>query len=263
MVYPFLECAIGIDYITLPTTDFIEDIKKDGFKDSQILCTGLPVKEQFNQVVEKSYARKQLNIDENLFTIMVIFGGGHWSGGFKIFKDVISCLKDVNAQIIMINGKNKSSFNKIAKMKFPTNIKVVNVGFTNQVDLYMSASDIVISKLGGQGGTEIINKLRPIVVTDKVYGQELCNLKYLKQYGIVQDFKNKTQLKQIVTKLMNDTQFYNNIVEQEKKFKNDALNTIAEKMLSFENAIYKDLDIDYSKVKSNVKKAIKKAKRNK
>ena len=168
--------------------------------------------------------------------------------------------KDDKIQIIMINGKNKKSFDTIANMKLPENIKVVNVGFTDKVDLYMSASDVIVTKLGGTGATEAINKLRPMIVTNKVFGQEKHNLTYLSNKGITYSFKGKKDLKAVMDKFKNDQEFYNKTVENIKKLRTNGIDNLAKIIMSFDKAKYDEKyieSIDYSKVKRDVKKKIK------
>ena len=150
-------------------------------------------------------------------------------------------------------------------MKFPSNVKVINVGFTDKVDYYMSASDIIVNKLGGTSATEIINKELPIVATEKLPAQEYYNLRYLKAKGVVESFKNKKQLKNILHKLINDKQHYNSMVENMKKLKTNAINDLSDIILSQEKPEYDQEyinKIDYSKVKQNIKKALKNAHKN-
>ena len=259
---PFWEACIGIDYFAIPNEDFIEECVEEGFKKEQLLPLGLPVNEKFFLEVDKKKAKEELGLEPDVFTVMVMFGGGHWSGGFKIFKDLIESLGDRKAQVIMINGRNQEGYDKVEKMKFPENIKVVNVGFTNQVDLYMSASDIILNKLGGTSATEMINKKLPIIVTEILPAQEKHNLDYLKEKGIVKSFKNKKELKEIVLDLMDNKEHYDEMVQKGLKLRKNGIKAIAEKIMEQENAVYDDeyiSNIDYKKVLGNVKKAMKKA----
>ena len=254
---PFWEASIGVDYFAIPNDDFIEESIEEGFKKEQLLPFGLPVREQFIKETNKADARKELGLADDVFTIMIIFGGGHWGGGYKIFKQILSACKDDKFQVIMINGRNKKSFEQVEKTKVPDNIKVVNVGFTDKVDLYMSASDVCVSKLGGTSATEMINKRVPMIVTKKVYGQERHNLVYLTKKGIACSFKNVKELKENIYKLKNDKEFYNSVVESEGKLRQNGIKKLAEFILSQPNAEYKDNDIDYRHVKKNVKKQVK------
>ena len=199
-------------------------------------------------------------MQQDVFTIMIIFGGGHWGGGYKIFKKIAKLYQNQNVQVVMINGKNKSSFGKIEKMQFKPNFKVVNVGFTDKVDMYMSASDVIVTKLGGTGATEAINKRKPMIVTEKVYGQERHNLRYLREKGIVLSFKNSKTLKTGIDRLKDDQNFYEQMVGKESAMRRDGLSDLVNLILIQPKAKYDEKyikDIDYAKVKKEVKKELK------
>ena len=258
---PFWEACIGVDYFTIPNEDFIQECIEEGFKKDQLLPIGIPVKENCFKEIDKIEARKELGLKEDMFTVMVIFGGGQWGGGLKIFKMLAKAYKNEEIQILMMNGKNKKSFDKIKKMKFPSNMKVENVSFTDKIEVYMAASDVAVTKLGGISATEMINMLKPMVVTNKVYGQEKYNLKYLTQKGIASSFKNVKELKNNLDKIKNDKKYVENIIKNEKKLRRNGINELAMLVLSQPKAEYNEeyiKSIDYSQVVKNVKKELKK-----
>ncbi len=259
---PFWEACIGVDYFIIPNEDFISPSLKIGFNQNQLKPFGLPVNEKFYKDIDKKSARQELKLDSDVFTVMIMYGGGRWGGGFKIFKKVLSCFKERKVQIIMINGHNKKDYKKISKMNFNSNIKVLNVGFTNQVDLYMSASDVIINKLGGPSATEMINKKLPAIITPKVSGQEKHNLTYLLNKGIVKTFKNKKTLQKALFSLMDNKEEYQKIVDNICKLRLNAIDKLAEFIIQQPQAVYDEEyieKIDYTKVKKNVLKAKNKA----
>ena len=103
---PFWESCIGVDYLNLPSEDFAEECRRLGYRDEQFLYCGIPVASKFLAPMDKAKARTQLGM-RAMFTVMVMFGGGQWSGGQKIFKSVVRALEGVPAQIVMINGRNE------------------------------------------------------------------------------------------------------------------------------------------------------------
>lgn len=259
---PFWEAGIGVDYFAIPNEDFIEECMFEGYKREQLLPIGLPVDERTLQVIEKSEARRELGLDENLFTVMVMFGGGYWSGGFKIFKNLIKALKGRKAQVIMINGRNEKGFKKIQKMRFEEGIKVLNVGFTDKVPLYLSAADVILNKFGGTSVTEMINKSLPMLITENMAAQEKYNLVYMKEKGVALSFKNGKQLKTQILKLMDSPELLNKMSENTKKLRKNAIDELAKFMLALPNADYGEnfcKDVDFNAVTTNVKRALKKA----
>ena len=257
---PFWEACIGVDYFNVPNEDFVEENIKEGFTNKQMLTFGLPVDERTMVATEKSLAREQLGLDKDLFTITVMFGGGFWSGGFKIFKSLIKLLGDRKAQVVMINGRNKKGYDKIQKMTFKANLKVVNVGFTDKVPLYMSASDMMINKCGGLCATEVINQGLPMLVTEKIPAQEKYNLKYLKEKGGAYSFKNNKQLASGLFKIMDDAQRREEMSTTLKSLRKNGIDKLAKFMIELPNADYSKLilnNVDLSKVKKSVNKALK------
>ncbi|MBQ8909203.1 MAG: hypothetical protein IJY90_02850 [Clostridia bacterium] len=259
---PFWEACVGVDYFNVPNEDFVQENLDEGFKPQQMLAFGLPVDERTMVETEKSKARAELGIDQNLFTITVMFGGGFWSGGLKIFKNLVKVLGDRKAQIIMINGRSKKGYDKIAKMTFKDNLKVVNVGFTDKVPLYMSASDVMLNKCGGLCATEVINQGLPMLVTEKIPAQEKYNLKYLQEKGGAYSFKNKKQLAENLFKVMDDEQHRQNMSKNLKALRANGISKLAAFMLDLPNADYSKLnvkEIDFDNFKKSVNKALKKA----
>ena len=259
LVSPFWESGIGVDYFNVSVDDLTEEILSEGYRPEQLLKFGIPVDGRTLETVDKTEAKKKLGLDENVFTFTVMFGGGAWSGGLKIFKQTIKALKGKTAQVIMINGKHTRDFKKIAKMKFAENLKVINVGFTEEVPLYLSASDVVITKCRGLSSTEIINKRLPIIVTEKLPAQEKYNLDYLKEKGVALSFKNEKELKAHILRLMDEPEYLRQLIDNAEPLRKPALDGLANFILALPNADYTELDklnIDVAKTKKAAKAAI-------
>ena len=262
--HPFWEACIGVDYFAIPNDDFIEEFEKEGFSRAQLLPIGLPVDDRSREVVDKKEARRRLGLDEEMFTIMVMFGGGYWSGGVKIFKDLIKALKGHKAQVIMINGKNKKGFEQIEKMKFEEGVKVHNVGFTYDVPLYLSASDIILNKFGGSCVTEMVNKGVPMLITENIPEQEKQNLIYMKKKGVALSFKNAKELKENLYKLMDNPQLLKQMSENTVSLRKNATEDLANLIIAQPKADYSALlgqNVDARKVRKQVRRALNDAHR--
>lgn len=260
---PFWEAGIGVDYFSIPHEDFIAEGLRKGYTREQLVVTGLPIDERTLDKLNTQDARKQLGLDEDVFTIMVMFGGGCWGGAFEIFKDLLKELKGRKVQIIMVNGRDENSYNKIEKMTFEEGIKVVNLGYTKTIPLdYLSAADVVINKCGGSGLTVIINREKPMILTEKSPAQEKYNLEYMKEKGVAVGFKNGKELGVQVRKLMDNPQLLKTMAQKTKSLRKDSLNQVAELILSMPKADYSKIvkqKIDFKEVKKKVAQAMKKA----
>lgn len=259
---PFWEAGIGVDYFAIPNEDFIDECINEGYTREQLLPIGLPVDERTLEVEDKKEARKKYGLDENVFTVMVMFGGGYWSGGFRIFKRLVRALKGRRAQIIMINGKNERSFRKISKMKFDDNLKVLNVGFTSEIPSYMSCADLIINKFGGTSVTEMINKSLPMLITERMAAQEKFNLIYMKTKGVALSFGNGKELKARITELMDNPEKLKEMSENTMPLRKNAIHELAEFILSLPNADYSGFTsetVSTDDIEKKVKAALKRA----
>ena len=238
---PFWESAIGVDYFVVPNEDFIEESIEEGFKREQILPYGIPVDARTLEKMDRVEAREKLGLDKDLFTVMVMFGGGCWKGGMKIFKNILKSLEGKPAQVIMINGRNEKDFKLIEKMTFPEGIKVVNVGFTYEIPLYLAACDLVVNKCGGASVTEMVNVGRPMLVTKKIPTQELYNLEYMKSKGVAYSFKNRKEIKMHLDKLYDDKNLRKSMEEKTISLRKEGNENVAKLILSFDKADYSNL----------------------
>ncbi len=262
---PFWEAGVGIDYFSIPNEDFIEECISEGYKREQLLPIGLPVDERTLQVVNKAEAREKLGLEPDVFTVMVMFGGGYWNGGFRIFKWLVNALAGRRAQIIMINGKNEKSYRKISKMKFKNGLSVLNVGFTNDVPLYLSAADIILNKFGGTSVTEMLNKSLPMLVTEKLAAQEKHNLIYMKKKGVALSFRNGKQLKQKISYLSENPDELEKMSARMQSLRKNAIEELARFILAQPNADYSELtaqNIELNTVRKKAEKALKQADKN-
>lgn len=257
---PFWESGIGVDYFAIPGDDFTEEFMREGYRSEQLMPIGIPVDDRTLDVTQKIDARRELGLGEDMFTVTVIFGGGLWGGGVKILKELIAALHGRRAQIIMINGKNEKGYRKTQKLR-TGGLKVLNVGFTDNVPLYLSASDVAISKCGGTGATEIINKCVPMIVSEKIAAQEKYNLVYLKEKGVALSFKNGRQLRERILFLADDPAALEDMSEKMRAMRKPAADDLAKFMLSLPDADYSELAgaVAIENVKKTVKSALKRA----
>jgi len=242
---PFWESAIGVDYFVIPNEDFIEECLEEGFKKEQLLPYGITVDGRTLQALSREQARDELGLEKDLFTVMIMFGGGCWKGGMKIFKNILKSLKGRRAQVIMINGRNQKDYDRIQKMTFPEGIKVVNVGFTYEVPKYLASADVVVNKFGGTSVTEMLNVGRAMLITEKIPTQELYNLEYMKNKGVALSFKNRKQLKEKLLLLNDDENLRHSMEEKAILLRKNATVDTAKLMLGFENAVYPNVNFDF------------------
>lgn len=157
---------------------------KYGMPKEKIRILGIPIDPRFLEKKKKKAARKELELKENLPTILMM-GGGEGSGGMgRIIKEIQKNVK--NIQLIVVCGKNKSLENRLKEQSFPFPIKIF--GFTYEIPFLMDASDIIITKGGPGSIAEAMAKDLPMIITSWLPGQEEGNIEFVKtaQIGYVE-----------------------------------------------------------------------------
>lgn len=262
-VCPFWEAGIGVDFFTLPNEDFIDRCVQIGYEREQLLPVGVPVDGRTLEKTDKKAVRESLGLDKETFTVSVLFGGGLWRGGYKIFKDLVKALKGRKVQIIMINGRDEKGFKQTARTKLPDGIEVLNLGYTEDVPLYLAASDVAVNKAGGSSITEIVNSGIPMLITEKLIMQERYNLAYMKGKGAALSFCNARSLKENILKLMDEPDLRRSMSENTVALRKNAADELSDFILSLPVADYSVFEdaVDLKTAVKQVKKALKAADR--
>lgn len=258
-VCPFWEAATGIDFLLIPNESYIPIMMSKGFKREQLLPYGLTVNEKFSKSVNKSAARKKLGLKDGVFTIFVMYGGGFWSGNYKIVKNIVKHIKSRSLQIIVANGKDEKGKKKIDRLKVPSSIKLLNFGFSREVDLLMSASDVIVGKAGGVSVTEALNKYLPMICCKKLPEQESVNVQMLVREGAGKQYKNGGQLIKILLDMLSEPAHLLKMRENVARIRRPgATDKLVKHMLANEEASYpKDIAVDYTQVNGQIKKTLK------
>ena len=143
--------------------------------------------------------------------------------------------------------------------RYPKNFVVKNIGFSKEVDVIMSACDVMIGKGGGLSTTESINKELPLIATTKLPGQEYFNIKFLQDKGLAFSFKNGKELTEKINFLQNNSDVLACVRKGLKEMKTNAIETIANLIMEQKDADYSDINthLDYKKTNKIVNRARK------
>ena len=200
---PYWETCTNLDYIVTPHEFTHDTFIQRGFKEEQLLPFGLPVDTKFTKKIDKKEARKQLGLDENLFTIVLYSGGNCISKASTIIKKLIKT--NLPIQIVSICGRNKKEYEKIKKIIDKKKLKnILNLGFCTDIDIIYSAGDMVFTRGGGMGLTEQINKQIPFVLREKLIINERINKELFTEMGLSRAMNKLSDATKILIELYND-----------------------------------------------------------
>lgn len=192
-ISPFWECiADTTDMMFLTNNDYIKPFVERGFKKDTLYPTGILISNTFSQLPDKESSIKALNLDPNLFTLIIMKAGFF---GIKE-KNIIKALAQVNKpiQVVIINGRDEKSRKKIDKLLQKNNLvhKVHNIGYTKDIPLYFACSDLILGKAGGLTTTECLTSKLPSLIIENLPQQEIYNKQYMEKLGVAKGVNKNT-----------------------------------------------------------------------
>jgi processive 1,2-diacylglycerol beta-glucosyltransferase len=190
-----------------------------GVSTDKITVSGIPIDPLFSKPKNQNRIRRNYMLNPELPTILVSAGG---FGVGPVEKIIQSLLKMKNkAQIIVICGKNEELKDRVDKLikSIPSDIAVQFqvVGYTEQMDSYMAASDLILGKTGGLTTSEALASGLAFVVVESIPGQERRNADHLMEEGVAIKCNNWPVLGYKLDKLIDNPQHLARMRRKAKK----------------------------------------------
>lgn len=210
---PFWE-ETDCDHYILPHEALRKSCIKKGIPNEKIQTFGIPVAKNCRLKISKEEARKKLGLELNQKYFLAA-GGSMGAGDFiELIQRLVS--RTDTEQILAVCGNNRKAERKLKK-KFKDEPRVIVLGFTNQMPLYLSACDVVFTKPGGLTSTEAAVIGVPMVHTAPIPGCETVNRRFFMRAGMSW---SALTLKGQVSKgirLMNDVEAQKKMIERQAK----------------------------------------------
>ncbi len=197
---PFTE-ETDCDAYVIPSRHVRQDFVRRGIPEEKLKSLGIPVRQAFAQKISKEKAREQLGLEPDTFYTLVCAGSMGAGGILKTIKVLYRWCNKQNkklekrkrkedkyanqhqTKLIIICGNNKVLYDALDKI-FGTNEHVIITGFTDQMALYMKASDVCITKPGGLSSTEAAVANVPFIHAMAIPGCETQNLDFFESCGM-------------------------------------------------------------------------------
>ncbi len=195
-------------------------LSKLGIPTDKITVSGIPIDPVFAETKDKIEMRERFGLAKDKLTILVS-AGGFGVGNIQRLLEALSEL-ETPSQIIAICGRNEELKNKLQKLAIEKlNSKTVSfkpIGFTKEMDEYMSASDIIVGKPGGLTTSEALAKGLVFVVVNPIPGQEERNSDHLLEKGCAIKCNNLPVLAYKIDELMSDKKRFETMKTNVTKF---------------------------------------------
>jgi processive 1,2-diacylglycerol beta-glucosyltransferase len=177
-----------------------------GVPAEKIIVSGIPCDPIFSEVKDKVEMRRKHGLKPDCTTIMLSAGGF----GSDSVENILSSLLELQheAQVVAISGRNEELRQKLTSLVecYPhkTRVAVKVVGYTTEMDEYMSASDLMLGKPGGLTTSEALAKGLVFVIVNPIPGQEERNSDHLLEEGVAIRCNNLPALAYKIDHLLDD-----------------------------------------------------------
>ncbi len=208
----------------------LKDMKKCGVDESRVVVSGIPVRKEFYKEFDKAELRKKLKIgaEEN---VLLLMSGGTATGPFLEILKSLAELRD-RIYLLVVTGHNEKLAGDISEAFTQMNLKGKVMTFVDNVEEYMGAADLLVSKAGGLTITEAITIGLPILVIRPTPGQEDGNTRFIVNGGAGIYIKNPKSINLVVKDLINDSERLKRMSAKAKGLsKPDAAENILKEML--------------------------------
>jgi processive 1,2-diacylglycerol beta-glucosyltransferase len=180
------------------------NLMRFGVRDDQVSVTGIPVHPRFGRRRAKLAARRELGLDSHRPVILQLSGGVGIGPIEQIHQGLLSIQKPL--QVVAITGHNQNISRKLEAIDAPRQHDRRVIGFTDQIDTFMAAADLVVSKPGGLTVSESLCRGLPMVIVDPIPGQETRNSDYLLENGAAVKINGLATISLKVESLLNDSE---------------------------------------------------------
>jgi len=147
----------------------------------QVVATGVPLMPGFSAPLPQAAAREQIGLPSK-GSVVLVLGGGLGLSVDSIAAQLVQARSGF--QFLIMPGRNQSAQANLAALaaQHPTRVKVCD--WTDRMDLYVSAADVIVGKPGGITVAETLACGRPLFATRSLGGQEGFNVRFLESHGV-------------------------------------------------------------------------------
>ena len=208
-------------------------LTKLGIPAAKITVSGIPIDPVFAEKKDKSMMREKHGLEKDKFTILVSAGGF----GVGKIEHLLIALSELqtSSQVVAICGRNeelKSKLEKLASQSLNNSrVTFKPIGFTKEMDDFMSAADLIVGKPGGLTTSEALAKGLIFCIVNPIPGQEERNSDHLLEKGCAIKCNNLPVLSYKIDELVRDKSRFETMKSNVEKFaRPNAAKEIVEKL---------------------------------
>lgn len=177
---------------------------------------GIPVHDVFFEKADRQALLREMELDSDKMTILVMAGSFGVNNILSIFREITALPEDF--QLIIITGRNEKLYEAFEE-EIKTSPKTCKlVYFTTEVEKYMKAANLIVTKPGGLTVSEALACNIPLAVFDAIPGQEEDNAQFLMSHGMAVRIGKGDSCAKTIQTLLQDEEKLRRMKESCEKF---------------------------------------------
>lgn len=214
-----------------------EHLVRLGIPEAAVTTSGIPIDPVFAEPKDKLEMRAKYGLRPEVVTILVS-AGGFGVGPVEHMLESLAGLKHP-AQIVALCGRNEELKSRLesASARLPPShhVTIKPVGFTTEMDEYMSAADILLGKPGGLTTSEALAKGLVFAIVNPIPGQEERNSDHLLEEGVAIRCNNLPVLAYKLDRLLDDPSLFASMqASAQRMARPDSARTIVKRLLELQ-----------------------------
>lgn len=178
----------SVDHYFVSTNRAQKDLMRQKIPATRISETGIPLRFAFSvpepRLLSKERACAQLKWPKDVPTVLCLGG----SYGFVPFAELLPLIEadEIPRHWVMMFGNNKTGLKEAKNLlrRSSARSRVSLYGFRQDIEVFMRASDVAVTKAGGLSASEALVSRLPLILYRPLPGQEQQNVEYLVKVGV-------------------------------------------------------------------------------
>ena len=169
--------ADRVDAYVVSNQGMVPEMEQMGVPRAKIYPFGIPVDNVFFTKGDKPALLRRFGLEPGVPTVLIMAGSFGVANILKIYRSISQI--DTRFQMVVITGRNRKLYSAFEEVIPESPKKTKLVFFTDEVENYMHAADLLITKPGGLTVSEALACGIPLAVFDAIPGQEEDNADFL------------------------------------------------------------------------------------
>jgi len=169
-----------VDLLLTTHVDLAAELVAAGAPASRVVTTGQPIDPVFACLPDRESARETLGISQNAFQLLILLGGTGLGDPGRILPEVLKIKHQL--EVVIITGRNQRLEAHLrSKLAGFAHIRVL--GWVDNIQEWMVASDLMVSKPGGGTLTEGSACGLPMAAFNPLPGNEERTCRWIEKWG--------------------------------------------------------------------------------